>query len=160
MRASRPHPPVRPSGQPGLIVERDRESPAIGVIVFPSAANPRNHLPKVPTGGLRPAQPVPHRCGTYEEEASLPGVRVFADQGEISKEFPFYCNFASSRPDHIGDECSEREREQPGQDVARLFHIVGSTVPVSYFDPERRQPKCAADSQSRVSTCLMFWNRS
>lgn len=55
----------------------------------------------------------------------------------------------------MGEGCSEREieKEQPGQKMARLFHNQ-----VSHFDSERRQPRCAADSQSRASTCLMFWN--
>jgi hypothetical protein len=42
----------------------------------------------------------------------------------------------------LGEGCSEREmkREQPGQDVARLFHIVDSTVPASYLDPRGDNP--------------------
>ena len=49
----------------------------------------------------------------------------------LSREFPFYCNFASSRPDHMGEVCNEREieKEHPGQNVARLFHNVGPTGP-------------------------------
>ena len=62
----------------------------------------------------------------------------------------------------MGEGCSEREieKEQLGQMVARLFRNVGSTEPDSHFDLERRQFRCAADLQSRVLTCLMFWNRS
>ena len=59
-----------------------------------------------------------------------------------------------------GRSAREIEKEQPGQNVACLFHNGGPTGPSNHFDTERRQPRCAADSQSRVSTCLMFWNRS